>query len=117
MKGERSELETAPAEGTEGGDRTTPFRAWRRRQGFSVHEASRRLGVPYTVVRGVDGGAKVPNLRTAAKLVYGSGGDLTFDDFLPPKERYALKRRYHFPGRPAPSAPPRKAVRRRAQAS
>lgn len=75
----------------EGGD-TTPFRAWRLRNHLTPREAARRLGVPYTVVRGIDSGASTPNLRTTAKLVYGSGGALSWDDFLPPRLRTQMRR-------------------------
>lgn len=78
-------------------ERRTPFAAWRRRQRLSVHQASRYLRIPYTVVRGVNLG-KVPNLRTAAKVVYGSRRALRFEDLLPPEELAELQRLY-------PSAP------------
>jgi hypothetical protein len=76
----------------------TAFRAWRIRRRLSVHEAARRLAIPYTVVRGVDNG-RVPNLRTAARLVYGSGGELAFEDFLPPEARLMIRRSHGTGGR------------------
>lgn len=87
----------------------TAFRAWRLGQGISVHEASRRLALPYTIVRGVDGGG-VPNLRNATAIVYGTRGAVAFDDLLPREERYALKRKYRYAG-----STPRRALHRRAR--
>lgn len=67
--------------------------AWLRRHGLSDYEGARRLGIPYSVLqRLLDGGT--PNLRTAAKLVFGSGGEITFEQLIPPDLRRDLKRRY-----------------------
>lgn len=67
--------------------------AWLRRHGISDYEGARRLGIPYSVLQRALGGA-TPNLRTAAKLYYGSDGEIRFEDLLPPTLRRELKRRF-----------------------
>lgn len=88
------------------GGRITPFRAWRLRQRLSMRAAAERLAVPHTVVRGLDAGTGVPNLHTTTRVVYGTRGELAFDDLLPPEERTALRRAYGYGGRRTRGAAP-----------
>ena len=63
-----------------------------KRNGLSEKRAGRILGISQSLINRITKDGFTPGLKTAAKIVAGFGGQLTFDDLLSPADRRARKK-------------------------
>ncbi len=63
-----------------------------RRNKMSEKGAARALGISQSLINRITKDGQSPGLRTAAKLVYGFDGDITFEDLLSAADRRELKK-------------------------
>ncbi|KKL87375.1 hypothetical protein LCGC14_1935370 [marine sediment metagenome] len=63
-----------------------------RRNKLSEKGAARKLGISQSLINRITKDGFTPGLKTAAKIVAGFDGQLTFDDLLSPADRRARKK-------------------------
>lgn len=74
-------------------EREHPLVVVLRRRGLSENEAARRLNTSQSILKRIMAGGRT-TLSTAAKIVYGTGFAVTFEDLLEPDQRRRLQRSY-----------------------
>ena len=65
--------------------------AWLARNDLSEAEAARLLGMAQSALNRITFKRLPPNLRNAAKIVRGTGGEVTYEDLLGPDARKKLR--------------------------
>lgn len=56
------------------------MRGWRKAQGLTLRQAGAKCGVDYVSWSLIERGKRMPQLRTAEKIVAGSGGAITIGE-------------------------------------
>lgn len=65
---------------------------WLKRHGVTEVQAAKRLGVPQSALNRITYSKLPPQLRTAAKIVRATNGEVTYEDLLGPDFRRTLRR-------------------------